>query len=66
LVGWSFLTQAEQSVEELAGFRRQALARLAAQHEEILRLRAIAGTSARVVHLPAPRSPAIAPFGSCS
>jgi hypothetical protein len=52
------LTQAEQTIAELGDFRSQALARLAAQHEEILRIRAIAGTSARIVQLPAPRKQA--------
>jgi hypothetical protein len=55
------LAQADQRIEELGDFRSQALARLAAQHEEIVRLRAIAGTSARVVQLPAPRTQAQAP-----
>jgi hypothetical protein len=50
------LKQAEHSIAELGDFRTQALARLAAQHEEITRLRVIAGTSARVVQLPAPRA----------
>ncbi|MEU0163540.1 hypothetical protein ABZ154_33335 [Streptomyces sp. NPDC006261] len=57
------LAQSEQTVEELTDFRGQALARLAAQHEEIVHLReSVAGTS-RVSRLPAPRSTAI---GSCS
>jgi hypothetical protein len=50
------LTQAEQSIAELGDFRSQALGRLAAQHEEITRLRAVADASARVVRLPAPRA----------
>jgi hypothetical protein len=60
------LTKAEQTIAELGDLRSHALARLAAQHEEILRLRVIAGTSARVVQLPTPRAAAVAPFGSCS
>ena len=50
------LTQAEQSIEVLGNFRSQALARLAAQHEEIIRLRTAADATARVVRLPAPRA----------
>ncbi|MGA5135288.1 hypothetical protein ACPCTO_36500 [Streptomyces olivoreticuli] len=57
------LAQSEQTINELTGFRTQALARLAAQHEEIVRLReAVAGTS-RVSCLPAPRTTV---SGSCS
>ncbi|MEV6228039.1 hypothetical protein AB0L88_09245 [Saccharopolyspora shandongensis] len=52
------LTESEQTIAELTDFRAQALARLAAQHEEILRLReSVAGTS-RVSPLP-PRSTVI-------
>jgi hypothetical protein len=50
------LAQAEQAIAELGDFRRQALARLAAQHEEITRLRATADTSSRVTRLPARRA----------
>jgi hypothetical protein len=39
----------------LGDFRDQALARLAAQHEEIVRLRGVADASARVVRLPTSR-----------
>lgn len=60
------LMKAEQTIAELGDLRSQTLARLAAQHEEILRLRAIAGTSARVAQLPAPKAAAIASFGSGS
>ncbi|MFD3824360.1 hypothetical protein [Streptomyces sp. NPDC058625] len=57
------LDKSEQSIDELADFRTQALARLAAQHEEIVRLRdAVAGAS-RVSRLPAPRTTVI---GTCS
>jgi chromosome segregation ATPase len=49
------LTQAEQAIAELGDFRGQVLARLAAQHGEIFRLRAIADTSSRVARLPARR-----------
>jgi hypothetical protein len=41
------LTQAEQAIAELGDFRGQALARLAGQHGEIIRLRATADTSSR-------------------
>jgi septal ring factor EnvC (AmiA/AmiB activator) len=57
------LTQSEQTIDELTDFRSQALARLAAQHKEIVRLRdAVAGAS-RVSRLPAPRTTVI---GTCS
>lgn len=57
------LTQAEQAIAELGDFRGQALARLAAQHGEIIRLRATADTSSRVARLPARRAqtPSIGP-----
>jgi hypothetical protein len=46
------LAQSEQTLDEFTDFRSQALARLAAQHEEIVRLRdAVAGAS-RVSRLP--------------
>ncbi|GAA1928783.1 hypothetical protein [Streptantibioticus ferralitis] len=57
------LTQSEHTVDELTDFRGQALVRLAAQHEEIIRLREAAAGTARVSHLPAPRTTVI---GSCS
>lgn len=44
-------------------FRAQALARLAAQHEEIVRLREAALGTSRVSRLPAPRTTVI---GTCS
>ncbi|MER6046412.1 hypothetical protein ABT168_02840 [Streptomyces sp. NPDC001793] len=53
------LARSEQEVDELTDFRGQALARLAAQHEEIVRLReSVAGTS-RVSRPPAPRTTVI-------
>ena len=52
------LAQADQKITDLAGFRSQALARLAAQHEEIVRLRETASRTSRVTHLPAPRTTA--------
>jgi hypothetical protein len=57
------LATSEQTIDELTDFRGQALARLAAQHEEIVRLReAVAGTT-RVSRLPPPRTTVI---GTCS
>jgi len=47
------LAQADQKITDLAGFRSQALARLAAQHEEIIRLREHASRTSRVTRLPA-------------
>ncbi|WP_157245647.1 hypothetical protein [Nonomuraea typhae] len=57
------LAQAEQANTELTDFRSQALARLAAQHEEIVRLRTVADASARVARLPSPHASAIGPCG---
>lgn len=57
------LAQSEQTIDELTGFRSQALARLAAQHEEIVRLREATTGTSRVSHLPAPRTTVI---GICS
>jgi len=50
------LSQADQRIGELADFRSQALAQLAAQHEEIVRLREAAAASRRVIRLPTPRT----------
>jgi hypothetical protein len=52
----------EQVIDELTDFRIQALARLAAQHEEIIRLRESAVGTTRVSRLPAPRTTVI---GTC-
>ncbi|MFD9670108.1 hypothetical protein ACFWAY_52750 [Rhodococcus sp. NPDC059968] len=57
------LAQANTTIEQLTDFRTQALARLAAQHEEILRLRGAADPKANVVHLPAARQHKI--IGPC-
>ena len=57
------LTQSEETIDELTGFRAQALARLAAQHEEIVRLREASAGTTQVRRLPAPRTTVI---GSCS
>ena len=46
------LAQADATITELAGFRDQALARLAAQHHEITRLRQEAHRAASVRRLP--------------
>ena len=48
------LAQSEATTSELAGFRDQALARLAAQHHEITRLRREAHLAAGVRRLPVP------------
>ncbi|GAB3175032.1 hypothetical protein [Streptomyces incanus] len=57
------LLRSEQTVGELTDFRTQALARPAAQYEEIVRLRGAAGASNRVARLPSSRTTVI---GSCS
>jgi hypothetical protein len=49
------LAQANSTIDELTGFRTQALARLAAQHHEILRLRPAADPNGNVTRLPATR-----------
>jgi hypothetical protein len=56
------LTQSASAVEELSDFRSQALARLAAQHDEITRLRNSADTTSQVARLP--RRAAI--IGTCN
>jgi chromosome segregation ATPase len=55
------LTQANSTIEQLSHFRTQALARLAAQHDEILRLRAAAARNSNVIRLPAARQKVIGP-----
>lgn len=57
------LTPSEQTISELKNFRTQTPARLAAQHEEIVRLREAAAGTSRVSRLPAPRTTVI---GTCS
>ncbi|KUL43451.1 hypothetical protein [Streptomyces regalis] len=52
-----------QTVTELTDFRAESLARLAAPHEEIVRLREAAAGTRRVSRLPTPRTTVI---GSCS
>ncbi|WP_236064688.1 hypothetical protein [Streptomyces poriferorum] len=56
------LATVEKANEELGDFRVQALARLAAQHEEIVHLRGIANAASRVTRLPGARA---ATMGSC-
>lgn len=48
------LAQSDATISELAGFRDAALARIAAQHDEITRLRQEARLAARIRRLPAP------------
>jgi phage-related minor tail protein len=55
------LAQTNSTIEQLSDFRTQALARLAAQHEEILRLRDGASRNANVTRLPATREKVIGP-----
>lgn len=50
------LAQANSTIEQLSEFRTQALARITAQHDEILRLRAAADRTASVTRLPARRA----------
>ena len=57
------LARSADTIDELTDFRTQALARLAAQHEEIVRLRGTADAASRVTRLPTARSTTI---GSCS
>ncbi|WP_434598402.1 hypothetical protein [Streptomyces sp. A5-4] len=57
------LARSAGTIDELTDFRHQALARLAAQHEEIVHLRATAAGANRVTRLPTARSTSI---GSCS
>ncbi|RSM72908.1 hypothetical protein DL991_32425 [Amycolatopsis sp. WAC 01375] len=45
------LAKATSTIEELTDFKTQALSRLAAQHDEITRLRATFGTTQPVRHL---------------
>ena len=56
------LTKATSTIAELSEFQTQALARLAAQHDEISRLRTAATSASRVSRLPQ----RAATIGSCS
>lgn len=55
------LAQATSTIEELTDFRTQAMARLAAQHEEIVRLRTVTDPNANVTRLPPARQKVIGP-----
>ncbi|MFG2630660.1 hypothetical protein [Streptomyces sp. NPDC048473] len=57
------IAQSGETIDELTDFRSQSLARLAAQHEEIVRLREASAGTTHVRRLPAPRTTVI---GSCS
>ncbi|MFD5935722.1 hypothetical protein [Streptomyces sp. NPDC060333] len=57
------IAQSDETIDELTDFRSQSLARLAAQHEEIVRLREASAGTTQVRRLPAPRTTVI---GSCS
>jgi chromosome segregation ATPase len=57
----SRLAQSNSTIEELNDFRTQALARIAAQHEEIQRLRTAAESNANVTRLPPTRQKIIGP-----
>lgn len=46
------LARSADTIDELTGFRSQALARLAAQHDEIVRLCGTADAASRVTRLP--------------
>jgi len=49
------ITQSAATISELTAFRAQALAQLAAQHDEITRLRAALGSHGHVRSLPQPK-----------
>lgn len=55
------LAQANTAIDELSEFRTQALARLAAQHEEIKRHRTLTDPDIKVAHLPRARQKLIGP-----
>lgn len=55
------LAQAESNNEQLTDFRTQALARIAAQHDEIQRLRTAASSASTVTRLPSTRQRVIGP-----
>ncbi len=55
------LARRDETIAELTGFRTEALARLAAQHEEITRLRWHADGAAKVRRLPS-HTPGNGPF----
>lgn len=55
------LAQANTTIGELTEFRTRALARLAAQHEEITRLRTLTDPNVNITHLPRARQKLIGP-----
>jgi hypothetical protein len=55
------LAQSANTIDDLTDFRAQALAQLAAQHDEITRLRRLTNQSGRVRRLPRPSV-----IGSCN
>ncbi|MEV3950109.1 hypothetical protein AB0K57_20995 [Streptomyces halstedii] len=59
------LAQRDETVAELTAFKTQAVSRLAAQHDEIQRLREQAAGVGNIRRLPASR-PGTSPYGSCS
>ncbi|MGA5442209.1 hypothetical protein ACPCKW_22190 [Streptomyces griseoincarnatus] len=59
------LTKRDAKIAELTEFQTLAISRLAAQHEEIERLRTQLALGGNVRSLPAPAS-GTAPYGSCS
>ncbi|WP_406161137.1 hypothetical protein OG298_29740 [Streptomyces sp. NBC_01005] len=59
------LAQRDETVAELTAFKELGVSRLAAQHDEIVRLREQVATLGNVRRLPAAR-PGTAPYGSCS
>ncbi|MEN8649465.1 hypothetical protein ABCR94_02120 [Streptomyces sp. 21So2-11] len=59
------LARRDEALTELTEFKTLAVSRLAAQHQEIERLREQAAGAGNVRRLPAARS-STAPFGSCS
>ncbi|MFK8846227.1 hypothetical protein [Streptomyces sp. Ac-502] len=59
------LTERDADLAGLTAFKTLAISRLAAQHEEIERLREQVAAGGNVSRLPAAR-PGMAPYGSCS
>lgn len=57
----SRLAQADSTIKELADLRDQALARIAAQHEEIQRLRTATNPNTNITRLPPARHKLIGP-----
>ncbi|MEU2715475.1 hypothetical protein [Streptomyces sp. NPDC007205] len=59
------ITARDEELTKLSGFKTLAISRLAAQHDEIMRLREQAANGENVRRLPA-SSNRTAPFGSCN